>query len=958
MIMALLVMPMPLLAPSGTAGGASSRAPVDEIEPNNDYATAMPFPSNHGVVKANVTWDTDQVDIFSIAVTVGQVLNASFIMMNWNASLWWEYNIGIKLIGPLPDHVLIKDLNWTDRTLRNDTISCLAPETGTYFVEIWANGTDAGNHTKPTNYTLSAGTRDLATQGAGTYNGFMDIGNDTYNDVWYKMNIPTSEGIQASLTMGANLDIDLYIVVLWSGLPKYETGHKNPLWLNASTERGAGKIEFAKALAVDGTYYVRLLGWTGIGTYELRITQVLIEGQDNDNTLTTATTIDRKKTAEGRVDQAFDHFDWYKFHLAAGDCFNATMTLLTGTSNIVNFSLWDSTLHMLSGEFDTVNGTPFSDVTGMENYVDGSAMIQTWCAPAVGDYYALVMPIRELPYDANHFDAVVCDYRIVFELKNQGPRRTGTPDPIEFDEDTTYDGLNLYYYFEDPDGDNLTFAYAPKVSNLTITINQTAGKVTFKPADNWNTGADFIDLTFNATDPLANRGPQVNTTLIKVRVRPVNDNPGVIATLEMISIFEGGQTRQGDKALKDCFRDLDGETLNYTATSKAPQLLTRIDPITTNIIFGPVDLFAGITNVTITARDAANATAQFNVTVDIVHLNHLPTVKGGVTQLNVTMEEDTVDTSLKVDQLFEDIDLTYWPEEELKYITESLGGAQLFVDVDENNTLIIRPEANWTGQRDIRVTAKDMSDEKATVIVNVTVTPVNDIPVIETVSPGAVNMTIKEGEVQTFKVLSVKDPDAKVDELRYVWSVNALTPPAEDVDGGTYVLRTSFAPGTGNFTSGTYVVVVTVMDIAGAEAHFQWYLTITNVNQAPNGVNITSPVDGTEFKKGASISFKAMAFDIDQDPGTLNYTWTDKVSGEVLGSGRDLAYTDLSPGDHTIVLKVTDDGGLFVEKEVLVKVKDKKKGGTPFPGAGVTMMAMVAVAAIIALSRNRRDRED
>ncbi|MCA9982495.1 MAG: hypothetical protein KDD89_16755, partial [Anaerolineales bacterium] len=49
------------------------------------------------------------------------------------------------------------------------------------------------------------------------------------------------------------------------------------------------------------------------------------------------------------------------------------------------------------------------------------------------------------------------------------------------------------------------------------------------------------------------------------------------------------------------------------------------------------------------------------------------------------------------------------------------------------------------------------------------------------------------------------------------------------------------------------------------------------------------------------------------------FTWRSNLDG-ALGSGRTISRTDLSEGAHTITLRVTDDGGLFVEDSVSVTI--------------------------------------
>ena len=77
-------------------------------------------------------------------------------------------------------------------------------------------------------------------------------------------------------------------------------------------------------------------------------------------------------------------------------------------------------------------------------------------------------------------------------------------------------------------------------------------------------------------------------------------------------------------------------------------------------------------------------------------------------------------------------------------------------------------------------------------------------------------------------------------------------------------------------------------------------------NQPPT-CEIISPLSGQSVESGALVNLVAVSFDPDQDPVTLETTWTSSIDG-VLGNA---LTADAIPtvGDHTIQLVVTDTSG-------------------------------------------------
>lgn len=87
-------------------------------------------------------------------------------------------------------------------------------------------------------------------------------------------------------------------------------------------------------------------------------------------------------------------------------------------------------------------------------------------------------------------------------------------------------------------------------------------------------------------------------------------------------------------------------------------------------------------------------------------------------------------------------------------------------------------------------------------------------------------------------------------------------------------------------------------------------------------VYITSPTDGARYIPGQPVALIAQAMDVED--GTLTgaaLQWTSNVSG-TLGTGKMLHVMDLPPGQHTLTLTATDQGGHAATQSVTILVAE------------------------------------
>jgi hypothetical protein len=917
------------------AKAASGRALVNDTEPNDSYAQAQPIVFGD-VVKGHMDIINDNKDVYKVHIDNGTVINISVIQTQYNPSVPADYDVNVEFIAPGPIHSLVR----RESNLQPlETISGLAIETGDYFVWLYL-----GVNSKPVNYTMNIMNQTPAQIGRVIdYIGHLDASMTlagTNPNVWFKLTVPPTKGIQVTLQVPKGSDFDMFALDEWARLPFYYPGHRNPLWLNASTDNSsAGNYEFLKATAWEGQYFLRIKAWPGsVGNYKMTLIDYDPVETDNNNVPTQAKVIDKKTLVKDNLQMSFDHFDWYKVFLPKGQKMNLTMTLLTSTYDIYNMSLYDQNLNLLTGVFDTESGNTYNDT----NHVNSKCIIKNFTSTLPQYYYILAMAVRNIDQlEQESFRPLNSDYTLFFDLPDKGPTNTLDVAPISFNEDTTYSSLDISKVFSDTEGDPLTYSFSPSyLPNMTISI-ATNGSVTMKPVKDWNSGAEKLPITFKATDAWANTGTPFATVSTTVQVKPVDDGPSSTGTLPFVSLNET-ETVQMPGSLNTYFKDIDDDSFNFTVTGNG-SVPVKIDDTEGSVTVGPVDGWFGSMDVNITAHDSGGLTAWQILNITVVHKNHAPEIIGNA-ERSLTMKEDQTDGQVLVTPWFTDKDLVYAKD----HLVFSLGDpmpTNLMATI-ESGLIKLVPLADWSGQDVLWVVAKDDAKKEVRVKLTITVTSVNDPPKIITVLPAIREPTIKEGSNLTFKVVLVKDPEMN-ETMTYAWTVegNIQTDTTSTLD-----FQTDYDPNSAMPSAGIYHIKVVVSDGQYTDS-YQWNLTVQDINAPPVNVKILSPTAGQSFHEGSSITFKAdNVTDIEGDP--ITWVWKDNVTGAVVGTGKVVKVNNLKKGPHMITLDVSD-GTNHVYKNVTVIITKKIKKNTP-GFEGVLVVGTLCMALVI-ISRRKRN---
>lgn len=88
---------------------------------------------------------------------------------------------------------------------------------------------------------------------------------------------------------------------------------------------------------------------------------------------------------------------------------------------------------------------------------------------------------------------------------------------------------------------------------------------------------------------------------------------------------------------------------------------------------------------------------------------------------------------------------------------------------------------------------------------------------------------------------------------------------------------------------------------------------------------VVSPEPDSTFEQGESVVLTGVGYSPDFGTAPLDeVVWTSNVAG-VIGYGEDVITETLSPGPHTITLRVADGFGGEASAEVLIRINSKEE---------------------------------
>lgn len=382
-------------------------------------------------------------------------------------------------------------------------------------------------------------------------------------------------------------------------------------------------------------------------------------------------------------------------------------------------------------------------------------------------------------------------------------------------------------------------------------------------------------------------------------VPPVNMPPSITSTPVTTATEEVLYTYDVEATDPD-----PGDVLTYSLDT-APSGMT-IDPTTGLISWTPTNEQAAQTvDVIVRVTDSAGAFNTQPYSIYVVNVNDPPVVSDIP---NVAFPEDE-SSSLNLNDYVSDVDNT-----DAEMTWTFTGNVNIIVSIDANNVVTFTAPANWFGQETITFRATDLGglwDEDATIV---TVTSVNDPPVVSDIP----NVTFDEDTSDSSINLDDYVSDVETADADITWSVSGNIYVIVAIDPNTHVVTLS-APAN---WYGSEVITFTATDTGDGPSpplsdSDDVLVTVVAINDPP----VLDPIGDKTVSEGTLLEFTVSASDPDGDP--LTYSASNLPSGATFDTNtRVFSWTPTAgqagvyPGVH---FEVTD-GDLTDSEDITITV--------------------------------------
>jgi len=292
------------------------------------------------------------------------------------------------------------------------------------------------------------------------------------------------------------------------------------------------------------------------------------------------------------------------------------------------------------------------------------------------------------------------------------------PDRTIHEGDMDVELFDLDDYFYDLDFDYLVYRYG--FENVVIEINQSTHQVFASAPFEWS---GVTEGTFTAVDP----DGAFKTDVVAITVIAVNDAPSV-DEIEPIhvrydtatTIDAGMYVIDPDHSLEELSFEFDSPFVNFSSGVIVLQFPANIS--------GGAYTDPYIVEVTMVVTDPMDASGSGWFTV-LVSDNYVPVLASPLPYPNLLSfpEDSYLNNSVRLDTLFCDVD-----DDELTYFVKRKSDSpnKIFVTIYPDSVVNFTAEVNWSGYEILTFVAYDEHGAWTSWTVTVTVTPVNDAPVI------------------------------------------------------------------------------------------------------------------------------------------------------------------------------------------------------------------------------------
>ncbi|CUS40747.1 T1SS secreted agglutinin RTX [hydrothermal vent metagenome] len=471
-------------------------------------------------------------------------------------------------------------------------------------------------------------------------------------------------------------------------------------------------------------------------------------------------------------------------------------------------------------------------------------------------------------------DSDTITVNVTVDAANDAPAITETTAAIVTDEDVS-GSVTLNATDIDTAAASITWTILTQAANGTASVNAV------------NTGASMLvtyasSVNTNGSDSFVvqiSDGELTDTITVNVTVNAVDDAPAIAqgSTINLIT----DENTAGSVALTAVDIDTDAANLSWTVITDATDGVASISGSGTNVsaAYTPTANFIGNDSFVVQLSDGtSNVSITVNVTVNAV--NEAPVITNGATA-TMTTDEDTQAT-LSLAATDADGDTLTWS------IPVGSGASQGGVAVDGTGLVTYVPslDTNGTDTFSVQVSDGELTD---TIAVTVTITAVNDAPVITEGSTSVLN-TNEDDDTGS---LTFSATDADGDSL--AWSVNAAALHGIVTMNGS---QFSYAPNIDFNGSDSFIVQVTD---GVASATNTVTVNVAAVNDAPmvTSTAVTTAIENQVY------AYNVTASDVEGD--AISYSLTTSPSGMAIDSTTgEIRWIPSATGTETVVVSVTD----------------------------------------------------
>ena len=411
-------------------------------------------------------------------------------------------------------------------------------------------------------------------------------------------------------------------------------------------------------------------------------------------------------------------------------------------------------------------------------------------------------------------------------------------------------------------GDSHTFTATSSTTNVTPSLS--GATLTMAPAANWSGTAT---MTIKANDGTVDSATKTFT----LTVSAVNDIP-VLASIANQSTGEDNA-----KVITLSATDIEDDSLTYSATSAESEITISVSG--TTLTMTPDEDWSGTSIITAKAHDGTAYSAAKTFTLTVSGSNDTPVIGSVSTQ---TTNEDTAKAiTLSVSDSDSGDSHTYYATSSSTSVTPSISGT----------TLTLTPAANFNGNSTITIKANDGTVYSIAKTFTLTVSAVNDAPVLASIS----NQSTLE---DTAKGVTLSGSDIDDDSLTYS-ATSAESEITISVSGTTLTMTPD------DDWSGTSIITAKANDGTVDSAAKTFTLTVSGSNDAPVVADISNQSTNEDTAKAITLS----ASDADSD--SLTYSATSAESEITISvSSTTLTMTPDANWNGTSTISVTANDGL------------------------------------------------